>query len=91
MKITQEELVVRLLWSLQTWVKSYELSKRDTEWGWLGSAAERRAREIAERGYFDSNTYRYVAEYRCVKRELRPDKQRVVYAVADGRTLAVIK
>lgn len=73
-----------------TWVKSYELGKRDTEFGWIGSAGERRARELAEAGYYDSATYRYsierrhigkYAEYRCTGRKLREGKKLVQYSV----------
>src|SRR4051794_23781938 len=63
------------------WIPSYRLSKQQTEWGWIGSSGERRARELAEAGKhtIGGTTYfierrmngRY-AEYRVASAQAKP-------------------
>lgn len=66
-KITQREMVVRFLASrIGTWTPSYQIVKQETEWGFLGIQADRRAFELAQDGYFDSPNNRYIIEHRKV-------------------------
>jgi len=65
MKITQQEIVVRLLVSrMGQWVPSYQIVKQNTPWGWLGLQADRRAFELAKEGKFESENFTYYIERR---------------------------
>lgn len=44
---TQPELVVAYLWFVEDWTPTHELRGRDTPFGWIGSAGDVRARELA--------------------------------------------
>ena len=50
-KYTQGEMVMRVVASSPIAVPSWELQKRDTKWGWLGTSGDRAARKLAENGY----------------------------------------
>ena len=51
-KVSQPETFLRYLNSLSGWVKSFNLRGVATEWGWIGSQGDKRARELAkDQGY----------------------------------------
>ena len=65
------------------WVKSYELDKVMTPFGWLGSSSSRRARELAEKGSHTIGGVKYhiqvrhtgkYAEYQCIGGEKKEQK-----------------
>lgn len=63
--MTQKEKVMRYLAiNLNHWVKSYELVKANTESGFTGLQADRRAFELAEVGFYKSPTKMYKVEKR---------------------------
>lgn len=63
--MTQKEKVMRYLaTNLNHWVKSYELVKANTESGFTGLQADRRAFELAEVGFYKSPTRMYKVEKR---------------------------
>lgn len=82
MKHTQEEIVVRYLAARPgEWVSSYDLMKKETAWGWLGSQGDRRARELALKGVYElEGTTHYIerkhegkyAEYRVAFSKAKP-------------------
>lgn len=50
MKLTQAQIIKKVLENSEDWVPSYFLIKNDTRWGWLGSGSDRIARYLAEDG-----------------------------------------
>lgn len=63
--MTQKEKVMRYLaTNLNKWIKSYELVKANTESGFTGLQADRRAFELAEVGFYKSPTKLYKVEKR---------------------------
>lgn len=65
MKRTQTEIIVRFLAARPgEWTPSYQLSKQQTDWGYIGSSGERRARELAEAGTYELDRVIYFIE-RC--------------------------
>lgn len=50
MKLTQSEIILKVLEENKDFVPSYNLIKMNTKWGWLGSSADRFARLLAESG-----------------------------------------
>lgn len=77
-KISQTDIAIRHLADrLGNWVRSYELEKMNTAYGYLGIQTGRRLREVMERGYHDIKGERYYcerqhhkyAEYRVTKIE----------------------
>ena len=64
-KMSQKEIVVRYLAArMGEWTPSYQIVKQDTDWGWLGIQADRRALELAKEGKFESSNYTYYIEAR---------------------------
>ena len=51
--MTQTSIVKNYLRQCDGWVPSYELIKKETDWGFLGSGADRAARELAINGKID--------------------------------------
>lgn len=45
---------------------SYQLQQKETPFGFIGSEGDRRARELAQDGYYDSKKRRYYIERRKV-------------------------
>lgn len=65
MKLSQKEIVVRYLAArMGQWTPSYDLVKQETDWGYLGIQADRRAFELAQEGKFVSPNYIYYIEHR---------------------------
>jgi hypothetical protein len=52
-KYTQGEIVMKVVESSPIAVPSWELQKRETEWGWLGTSGDRAARKLAEEGLLE--------------------------------------
>ena len=48
------------------WIFNYELQGKETSFGWLGSQADRRVRELAG-GYGESPSFEYKGEYNGIK------------------------
>ena len=48
MKLTYEEIIMRVLGESNDWTPSFNLIKTNTKWGWLGTSADREARRLAE-------------------------------------------
>lgn len=69
-KYSQKEIILKYLNWKQDWIPSYELVKKDTEWGYLGSSADRRARELYEEGKIDRRIIKKYAEYHCKQGEI---------------------
>ncbi len=49
-KLTQEEIIMRVVSQSADPVPSWNLQKASTPWGWLGHSADRMARKMAEQG-----------------------------------------
>lgn len=63
-KRSQKEIILKYLEWKKDWIPSYELVKKDTEWGYLGTSAGRRARELAEEGKIERRIVKKYAEYK---------------------------
>ena len=62
----QKEILLRHLNEMQKWVFSYALEGIQTKYGWLGSQADRRMRELA--GKVGNNPeFEYRGEYRGIE------------------------
>lgn len=48
--LTQKEILLNVLEDAKDFVPSYNLIKTNTKWGWLGSGADRQARDLAIEG-----------------------------------------
>lgn len=73
-KLTQAQIIMKYLEQQRIirgftdgWVKSYELIKVNTSYGWLGSGADRQARRLAEEGDIERRHNGKYAEYRAWK------------------------
>jgi len=65
--MTQKEIIMRLL-SNGEWIKSYELVKVNTPWGWLGTDGTRRARELVESGWAERRKNGKYEEFRHIQK-----------------------
>ena len=63
--MTQKLILLNVLREAGGWVKSYELVKVNTRYGWLGMI-DRQARQLAEKGIIDRRHIGKYAEY-CYK------------------------
>jgi hypothetical protein len=96
-KPTQQQIVVRYLAACPgEWVSSYDLAKKETAWGWLGSQGDRRARELALAGKYELDGVIYFierrhlgkyAEYRVAFSQPKPT-QHVTFVAKDGKRVA---
>ena len=50
MKTTQAKIIQNIVYNSKDPVPSWGLQKINTEWGWLGTSADRIARKLAEDG-----------------------------------------
>ena len=64
--MTQTEIWLRHLNDKKEWVFNYELLGRETKFGWLGSQADKRARELAPR-QGDKKYFEYEGEYKQIR------------------------
>lgn len=63
-RYSQAQIIIKYLEWKKDWVPSYELVKKDTIWGYLGTSAGRRARELAEEGKIYRRVEKKYAEYK---------------------------
>lgn len=71
-KLTYHQKILAHLKDHGDWVPSYALSGVETDYGWVGSSGERRARELAEDGKLERKVVGKYAYYRYPqKTELR--------------------
>lgn len=64
--LTQSQIILKLLESkYPDYVYSYDLTKVNTKWGYLGLQGNRRARELAEEGTIEVVHDKKYAKYRC--------------------------
>ena len=50
MKPTQKEIIINYLRQTNDWIPSFKLRSIQTQFGWIGSQGDRRARELANEG-----------------------------------------
>ena len=60
--MTQKKIIKMVLG--EDWTPSYKLIMRETDYGWLGSQADRRCRELAEAGEIERRLNGKYVEYR---------------------------
>lgn len=70
MKLSQSQIIVKLLESEPREFYSYELVKVWTKWGYLGLAADRRCRELAKDGIIEVSHEGKYAKYKAKIRQL---------------------
>ncbi len=63
-KYSQKEIIIKYLEWKKDWIPSYDLIKKDTLWGYLGTSADRRARELYEEGKIERRIVKKFSEYR---------------------------
>lgn len=68
-KYSQKEILVHLCKSYGTWIPSYKLIKAETQWGWLGTSADRQARLLVEEGILERRKNGKYSEYRMKVQE----------------------
>ena len=51
--MTQKQIIFKLLRDKRDWVVSFDLQKVNTDYGWLGTSADRQARQMVEDGVID--------------------------------------
>jgi hypothetical protein len=62
--LTQKNIILNVLKEARVWVKSYELQKVNTHYGWLGTQADRAARQLAIEGLIERRRAGKYSEYR---------------------------
>lgn len=67
MKHTQEEKIISLLRLQDDWLPSWALIKVNTPLGWLGSGADRCARDMAEHNLIERKREGKYAYYRLIQ------------------------
>lgn len=67
--MTQSQILLLHLRDAATWVPSHELEKVRTNYGYLGTAALRRARELAAEGKLETRKDRFVFYRSAPKQE----------------------
>ena len=65
-KSSQKEIILKYLNEVNDWVFSYELQGKNTKYGWLGSQADRRVRELTG-GVGENPSFEYKGEYNGIK------------------------
>ena len=81
-RTTQKDIILNVLREKQDWIVSHQLEKVSTKWGWLGTSALKRCRELEvekkienkmEGGYvwYRSFAPRLITEYRTPDGVLR--------------------
>lgn len=64
--MTQSNIILNVLRENRgEWFESYKLVKLSTKWGFLGTSADRRARELAEEGMIEVRHIGKFAQYRA--------------------------
>lgn len=67
--MTQRQIVLKVLEESHDWVPSYDLVKRSTVWGWIGTSGDRRARELYEMGLAERKEEGQYAYFRMKLKE----------------------
>ena len=49
-RTTQKDIILNVLREKQDWIVSHQLEKVSTKWGWLGTSALKRCRELEVEG-----------------------------------------
>jgi len=81
--MTYHQIIVKYLEEYGDWIEGYKLSKVETNFGYLGSSAERRLRELAERGEIERKQEGKYVYYRKIK------KQTGFYKVETGEIVPI--
>lgn len=68
--MTQAQIIKKVLENDGGWVNSYDLIKVNTQWGWLGSGADREARRLAKIGEIDRKREGKYTMYRYARTTL---------------------
>lgn len=67
--MTQKSIIIKLLESATDLVPSYDLVKRSTQWGWLGTDGLRAARSLEEEGLIEKTYKGKYVYYKLKHRE----------------------
>lgn len=71
-KITQRNIILNVLRdNPEKWFNSYDFIKVNTKYGWLGSQADRRCRELAEENLIEVRHEGKYAQYRAKENKLK--------------------
>lgn len=70
MKLTYEEIIMRVLEESNDWTPSFNLIKTNTKWGWLGTSADREARRLAENNLIERKRDGRYTYYRLIQGQL---------------------
>ncbi len=73
MKLSQKTIVLNYLKQRGEWVRSLELDGRQTDWGWLGSEASRRCRELHKSDLVEKERRGKYEYYRAKQSTLRQE------------------
>jgi len=69
-KLTQSEIVERVVRNATEPVPSWNLQKVNTPWGWLGTSGDRAARKLAEHGILNREMHGKYVFYSCGPKQL---------------------
>ena len=69
-KRTQSEIIELVVKNSEEPVPSYNLQKVATQWGWLGTSADREARRLAEHGILNRERRGKYVYYSCKEKQL---------------------
>lgn len=67
--MTQQQIILKLLEESNEWTPSYDLVKRSTKYGWIGTSGDRRARELAEMGLVERKEEGQYAYFRVKQKQ----------------------
>ena|SRR3990167_4418720 len=85
--MSQKQLIVKYLRSVweaydikeYCWIKAYQLRGKQTQYGFLGHQADRRARELANEGLLERRIKDGYAEYRFIPPKVYNEKHHATY------------
>ena len=69
-KLTQSEIIERVVRHAVEPVPSWNLQKVNPPWGWLGTSADREARRLAEHGILTRERRGKYVYYSCSEKQL---------------------
>lgn len=64
-KLTQSEIILKVLRKKDDWLEDFRLVKVQTEYGWLGSDALRVCRKLEEQGKIEKRQIGKYVEYKA--------------------------
>ena len=64
--MTQRQTILQVLRESGVWIKSFDLQKLKTKFGWLGTSADRQCRAMAMEGIIERRNVGKYAEYRTL-------------------------